>query len=188
MGRRAIHLSLADRQAAAKEKQHERRDSTHSKDLIQVQRYTAYWKKNGRQGSSKPSQPVVIDSSPPKLATIPHLQTPGTSLRSRGSATQPPPAELVTMALLPMPEASSFFQQASRSADLLDETGLKIWDAGPPYLSGPSSDTLRELEFIRRLEEVMHGRRTRLLRECEVTRASLPPSVVQEALVQAVGK
>ncbi|GLB38032.1 hypothetical protein LshimejAT787_0410830 [Lyophyllum shimeji] len=101
---------------------------------------------------------------------------------------EPPPAELVTMALLPMPEASSFFQQASRSADLLDETGLDIWDAGPPYLSGPPSDTLHELEFTRRLEEVMHGWRTRLLRECEVTRASLPPSVVQEALVQAVGE
>lgn len=51
---------------------------------------------------------------------------------------------------------------------MLDETGLDDWDGGPPYASGPPSDTPRELQFTERLKEVVHGRRVRLQRDEEV--------------------
>ncbi|KAF8055775.1 hypothetical protein FPV67DRAFT_1456635 [Lyophyllum atratum] len=222
MGRRALHLCLADRQAAAREKQHNRRVSAHSKDLARTQRHTAYWRKNGRQGSSTRPRPQVTQSPIPKhllqasegavdcpqpdlvaMALLPMPETsspspaseplrriPEAPVRGQGSSTQagidPPPPDLVTTALLPMPETSTFFLQASRSADLLDETGLDMWDAGPPYVTTLLSNTPYEMQFTKRLEQVVHGRRTRLLRAREMMQEDLPLPVLQEALAQAV--
>ncbi|GLB45912.1 hypothetical protein LshimejAT787_3800010, partial [Lyophyllum shimeji] len=93
---------------------------------------------------------------------------------------------LVAMALQEMPLDANLFQQASRSADLLDETGLEVWDAGPPYPTGPPSDSVAEKQFTRRLVEVMHGRRTRLQTDRQVEYNALTRSALQEALVRAV--
>jgi hypothetical protein len=40
---------------------------------------------------------------------------------------------------------------------MLDETGMDDWDGGPPYVTGPPSDTPRELQFTERLKEVVDG-------------------------------
>jgi hypothetical protein len=61
-----------------------------------------------------------------------------------------------------------FFRAASKSAQLLDETGLNEWNGGPPYVTGPPSDTPQEVRFTERLKEVVHGRCVRLRKEEEV--------------------
>lgn len=75
------------------------------------------------------------------------------------------PAALITEALDVVPEGSTLFQQALAGPDVLDETGLDAWDSGPPYATGPPSNSAREVEHTRRLTEVMHGRRARMLRD-----------------------
>lgn len=72
---------------------------------------------------------------------------------------------LITEATRGLPD-SYLFCQAAHRADLLDETGLDIWDSGPPYPDGPPSDSPRELMHTTRLVEVMHGRNARRL--CEI--------------------
>lgn len=78
------------------------------------------------------------------------------------------PKDLVALALQELPIHSKFFRDASKSAHLLDETGMDNWDGGPPYMTGPPSDTPRELQFTERLKEVVHGRRVRLQKDEEV--------------------
>lgn len=56
---------------------------------------------------------------------------------------------------------------------MLDETGLGDWDDGPPYVSGPPSDTPREVQFTERMTEVVHGRHIRLQKNEEVVWQSL---------------
>jgi hypothetical protein len=51
---------------------------------------------------------------------------------------------------------------------MLDETGLDDWDSGPPYVTGPPSNTPHEVRFTERLKEVVHGWRVRLQKEEEV--------------------
>jgi hypothetical protein len=102
-----------------------------TKELIAIQRRIAYKKFHGCQGTSKPAtQPPAPDS----------------------------PQDLVAEALqLELPVTSALFQDAARSADLLDETGLDSWDLGPPYVTGPPLESNGELEYTRRLQCVMHG-------------------------------
>jgi hypothetical protein len=75
---------------------------------------------------------------------------------------------LVALALQELPIHSRFFRDASNSAELLDETGLAVWDDGPPYVTGPPSDTAREVLFTERMKEVVHGRRVRLQKDEEL--------------------
>lgn len=90
--------------------------STSSKVLISKQRYNAYWRMHGRQGSSQQNQTRL-------------------------------PRDLIALALQELPIYSKFFRDASNSADLLDETGMDEWDGGPPYVTGPPSDTTREVLY-----------------------------------------
>jgi hypothetical protein len=127
-----------------------------SKELIAIQRRTAYKKVHGRQGTSKPT-----------------IRTPAPD----------PPQDLVAEALqLELPTTSALFQDAAQSADLLDETGLDSWDLGPPYVTGPPSESNGELEYTRRLQCVMHGRRLRMLREAEYSWRRVSTEVLEEML------
>lgn len=74
------------------------------------------------------------------------------------------PAALITEALQELPEGTYLFRQALGDTEALDETGLDIWDDGPPYTTGPPSDSTCEVEHTQRLIEVMHGRCMRMLR------------------------
>jgi hypothetical protein len=151
MGRRAKSFTLAEKKARARDRQRERRqtaqyvfshcyikiyvDLSSSKSLISTQRYVTYWRVHGRQGSSPEQNPLCL----PRL-----------------------PKDLVALALQELPIGSIFFQRASKSAKLLDETGLDEWDGGPPYATGQPSEAPRELQFTERMQEVVHGRRIRL--------------------------
>ncbi|KAF9457043.1 hypothetical protein BDZ94DRAFT_1326559 [Collybia nuda] len=128
MGRSAKYFTNEERVSVAKLKQKERRQTPHGKALIRAQRQTLYRKAHGRQGSS--------------TSTSSHYL----------------PRNLLAAATTPLPETSHLFRQALRSTQLLDETGLDLWDTGPPYPTGTPSDTPHELRFTGRLEEVMHGR------------------------------
>ena len=130
-------------------------NSSRSKALISTQRYVAYWRTHGRQGSSQ--------LAPPRL-----------------------PEELVLLALQELPIHSTFFQAASKSALLLDETGLDDWDSGPPYVTGPPSDTPLEIRFTERMREVVHGRRVRLQKEEEVGWQQIPISDLTALLGAAI--
>jgi hypothetical protein len=88
--------------------------------------------------------------------------------------------------LEPLPEASALFREASESAENLDETGLEIWDTGPPYPLGPSSDSQKEKDFTERLVEVMHGRRLRIQREQCAQRPTAGIEVLMEDLEHTV--
>ena len=77
------------------------------------------------------------------------------------------PKDIITLATQELPIHSNFFQAASKSKELLDETGLDEWDSGPPYVTGPQSDTPREVQFTERMKEVVHGRRVRLQKKEE---------------------
>lgn len=96
------------------------------------------------------------------------------------------PKDLVTLAIQELPIHSTFFRAASKSAQLLDETGLDEWDGGPPYVTGPPSDTPQEVRFTERLKEVVHGRRVRLRKEEEVVWQQLSISELRVLLDAAV--
>ncbi|KAF9469488.1 hypothetical protein BDZ94DRAFT_1242505 [Collybia nuda] len=66
------------------------------------------------------------------------------------------------------------------STQLLDETGLDMWDTGPPYPTGPPSSTPQELVHTKRLAEVMHGRWVRMQREREAAEAGISRQVLRE--------
>lgn len=72
------------------------------------------------------------------------------------------------LALQELPVHSRFFQDASKSAELLDETGLDDWDGGPPYVTGQPSESPQEVQFTEQLKEVVHGRCIRLQKAEEV--------------------
>lgn len=69
---------------------------------------------------------------------------------------------------------------------MLDETGLGDWDGGPPYVTGPPSDTPHEVQFTERMREVVHGRRVRLQREEEVIHRQLNISDLTALLYAAI--
>ena len=134
-----------------------------AKELIAIQRRIAYKKAHSRQGTCT-SSVATVQSSAPDL-----------------------PQALVAEALqLELPVASTLFQDAAKSADLLDETGLDIWDLGPPYITGPPSESIGELEYTRRLQHVMHGRRLRMLREAEYAWQQVGTEVLTEMLDNAI--
>lgn len=170
MGRRAKAFSLAEKKAQARTRQHERRLTTQyvifpivdiqkqvnvssSKALISTQRYVAYWRNHGRQGSSQRN----------------YL-----------------PKDLVALALQELPIHSTFFQDASKSAEMLDETGMDDWDGGPPYVTGPPSGTPREVQFTERMKEVVHGRRVRLQKDEEIVWQQLTVSDLTVLLHAAI--
>jgi hypothetical protein len=68
----------------------------------------------------------------------------------------------------------------------LDESGLDEWDGGPPYVTGPPSDTPQEIRFTERLTEVVHGRRVRLQKEADLGWQQLPLSDLKILLDVAV--
>jgi hypothetical protein len=74
------------------------------------------------------------------------------------------PAVLITEALQELPEGTYLFQQALNNADALDESGLDIFDSGPPYPTGPPSESPHKVKHTKRLVKVMHGRYMRMLR------------------------
>jgi hypothetical protein len=129
-----------------------------AKELISAQRRAAYKKAHGRQGTS---------SSKIK----PHLAM---------------PSELITEASRELPHGSPLFKDAAKSADLLDETGLDTWDSGPPYPTGPPSDSPREVAYTKRLEEVMHGRRMRMLREQQLRWSDIPTKTLCETMNRGI--
>lgn len=90
------------------------------------------------------------------------------------------PRSLLIDAKKPLPEDSYLFRQATQSTQLLDETGLDVWDTGPPYPTGPPSGTPRELAHTKRLVEVMHGRRVRMQREREAKEAGMSQQSLKE--------
>jgi hypothetical protein len=96
------------------------------------------------------------------------------------------PKDLVALALQELPIHSTFFRDASKSAQMLDETGLDDWDSGPPYATGPPSDTPREVQFTERLKEVVHGRRVRLQKDEEVVWQRLTASDLTVLLHAAI--
>jgi hypothetical protein len=69
---------------------------------------------------------------------------------------------------------------------MLDETGLDDWDGGPPYVTGPPSDTPREVQFTERMKEVVHGRRVRLQKDEEVVWQQLAVSDLTVLLYAAI--
>jgi hypothetical protein len=79
-----------------------------------------------------------------------------------------------------------FFQAASKSAQLLDESGLNEWNGGPPYVTGPPSDTPQEICFTEHLTEVVHGRRVCLQKETNLVWQQLPLSDLKILLDAAV--
>ncbi|KAF9461343.1 hypothetical protein BDZ94DRAFT_1310616 [Collybia nuda] len=115
MGRPAKCFTNEERLAAARLKQKERRQTPHGKALIRAQWQTLYCKVHGRQGST--TRPI----------------------------SQCLPRNLLAAATAPLPKTSHLFHQALRSMQLLDETGLDLWDTGPPYPTGTPSDTPHEL-------------------------------------------
>ena len=66
----------------------------------------------------------------------------------------------------------------------MDETGLDAWDIGPPYATGPPSNSLHEIAHTERMKEVVHGRRIRLQREQE-TEWRCQPLEILNVLLQA---
>jgi hypothetical protein len=181
MGRRAKSFTLAEKQTVAKAKQYERRQGERyvifpfpgvrnyyqhlifsAKELLYIQRYNAYWKAHGRQGTSGKGG----HTQRRRLSHYPHI-----------------PEALVSAALQPLPTDSALFKDAARSADLLDETGLDKWDTGPPYATGTPSDTPGERAFTQRLIEVMHGRRLRMQKEEEQSWCN----VSYEVLIERMG-
>ncbi|KAF8224140.1 hypothetical protein L208DRAFT_1205712, partial [Tricholoma matsutake] len=74
------------------------------------------------------------------------------------------PEALISVALQQLPTELALFRNAAKSADLLDETGLDDWDTGPPYITGPPSDTSGEQAFTQCLIEVMHGHHLQMQR------------------------
>ena len=113
-----------------------------AKELLHIQRYNAYWRAHGHQGTSgKPIQ---------ACHQCPHI-----------------PDALTLAALEELPTESPLFRDVAISAKLLDEMGLDEWDRGPPYYMDPSPDTPHEHAFMQHLIEVMHGRWLRMQREEE---------------------
>src|ERR1700722_4445789 len=69
------------------------------------------------------------------------------------------PSQLVSLALLPLPDPRSFFfAQALQSAAPLDESDLGRWDSDPPF---PEASYVPSELYMERLIDVMHGRRLR---------------------------
>lgn len=90
------------------------------------------------------------------------------------------PRPLLIDATKPLPEDSYLFRQAMQGTQLLDETGLDVWDTGPPFPTGPPSGTPRELTHTKRLVEVMHGRRARMQREREAKETGVSQQALKE--------
>lgn len=169
MGRRSKHFTLAERQAAAKHLQHVRRQtpqyvlSFYICTQLKLYRYKELSK--GYRHNAYWKAHGRQGSTPSSL----------------------PPA-LLKQALQALPINAPLFSEASKDADRLDETGLEVWDTGPPYAT-PSdvlSETEGEIKHTERLVEVMHGRYVRMAREVWADRQSKPNYDFQLALAHAV--
>lgn len=105
----------------------------------------------------------------------------------QGSTPSSLPPALLEHALLKLPINAPLFGEASKGADRLDETGLEMWDIGPPYATPDAlSDTEGEIRYTERLVEVMHGRHVRMAREVWADRQSDRNYNFQLALAHAV--
>ncbi|KAI5999188.1 hypothetical protein EDD15DRAFT_2128141, partial [Pisolithus albus] len=69
----------------------------------------------------------------------------------------------IAFAVTPLP-TSSLFHEASRSADALDETDLYIWEQEPPYDYPEPIVMAPEVQYTKKMVDVMFGRRWRLLK------------------------
>jgi hypothetical protein len=99
------------------------------------------------------------------------------------------PELLIAMALMPLPNRSSFFfQQALESANNLDESGLDEWDKPPPYQSLPSPDSPSEQQYTLRLIDVLNGRRLRIYREDAKSRKLLSGKGATSDLQRAISE
>ncbi|KAG2088053.1 uncharacterized protein F5147DRAFT_542146, partial [Suillus discolor] len=76
----------------------------------------------------------------------------------------PLPSNLINLATTDLPD-TYLFQQASQSADNLDESDLAQWDVNPPYHAPRPLDTPAEVCWTQNLVQVIHGRRCRMERE-----------------------
>ena len=124
-----------------------------AKELIAIQHHIAYKKAYSHQGTCTFGV-ATVKSSAPNLSQA-----------------------LVAEALqLKLPIASTLFQDAAKSADILNEIGLDIWDLGPPYITGPSLESIGELEYTWCLQHVMHGQHLQMLRESGVNLTALLPA------------
>jgi hypothetical protein len=84
--------------------------------------------------------------------------------------TPPLPTELISQALMPLPESATLFQEALRGSDSLDESDLGIWKDRPPYKVDSDITSAPELYYTERLVEVLHGVRLREQRAQDVAR------------------
>ncbi|KAG1860601.1 hypothetical protein C8R48DRAFT_590955, partial [Suillus tomentosus] len=71
---------------------------------------------------------------------------------------------LINLARADLPD-TYLFQQASQSADNLDESDLAQWDIDPPYHTPRPLDTPAEARWTENLVQVIHGRRFRMEKE-----------------------
>jgi hypothetical protein len=92
------------------------------------------------------------------------------------------PANILYLALLPLPEGADLFKLALKSADELDESDLAQWDQDPPYVIAEDQDTPSEIRWTARLQEVMHGRRLRQQREVDEKRKRYHQGLSQSSL------
>ncbi|KAF8232838.1 hypothetical protein L208DRAFT_1270165, partial [Tricholoma matsutake] len=122
-----------------------------------AQHHAAYKKAHGHQGTSSKIEP--------------HLAM---------------PSELITEASQELPHYSPLFKDAAKSANLLDETGLDTWDSGPPYLTGPPSDSPHKVAFTKHLEEVMHGWCMHMLREQQLRWSNIPTKTLCEKMNRGI--
>jgi hypothetical protein len=152
MGRRAKTFTLDEKKAQAQARQHDRRQTTQYVSFC----YTFEYNFNEHHMSSSKA---LISAQ----RCVAYWQTRG----RQGSTRLRLPKNLVALAIQELPIHSHLFRAASESEQLLDETGLDDWNGGPPYVTGPPSDTPREVQFTERMKEVVHGRRVRLQNEEE---------------------
>ncbi|KII82920.1 hypothetical protein PLICRDRAFT_180920 [Plicaturopsis crispa FD-325 SS-3] len=131
MGRSAKYLTAASKSDALKSQRREYARSDRGKAARKEQNKRAYIRAHSRRG-------------PPPRTTMPTL-----------------PQALRDTAAFDLPTHSTFFLEASRSADALDESELAEWDRLPPYPSPAPPDIFRERTYTDNLSDLMDGRRLR---------------------------
>ncbi|KAJ7239175.1 hypothetical protein B0H12DRAFT_1237627 [Mycena haematopus] len=137
MGRRAKHLSLAQRLSANRESSLKYSRSPQGQSARAASRRPQHRRKGGK-------------ASPPPSGTLPEL---------------PPPTErMLELHNEPLPLDAQLFKQALSSPEALDESDLARWKKEPPFVededtSNPYSSSY--LAFNKSLVEVLHGVRLR---------------------------
>ncbi|KAI5982849.1 hypothetical protein EDD15DRAFT_2376808 [Pisolithus albus] len=138
MGRKALYLTIAERQSAERAWKARYAASTRCIAKRHCQNSRVYRKRYGRHASKS----SLSDHT--KALSVPDL-----------------PSSLISLASTPLP-TSTLFHDASRSADALDESDLSIWEQEPPYAYPEPTATVHEVQYTKNLVDVMLGRRWRL--------------------------